>query len=148
MTVYDRNVVECGGVSGWIALLPDHLRDLPTVAWLVSTPGRRGTVVRSLGGMREAASRLEGSCWPDEQRVAAWWRAAHAEAVALVERDPDPVVRVVDDCCVAVAFTADPVLVVDDGEVDPFTGEKIGWPYPRVYWSNGVVTDGQWRVDE
>jgi hypothetical protein len=56
--------------------------------------------------------------------------------------------RVLDDCCLEVAFVADPVLVVDDGEVDPFTGEVIGWPYPRVYWSNGVVTDGAWRTDE
>lgn len=55
------------------------------------------------------------------------------------ERGP---VQVAKDCCLEVAFRAEPVLIVGDGEIDPFTGEEVGWPSPRIYWSNGVVTDG------
>lgn len=40
---------------------------------------------------------------------------------------------------------AEPILVLGDGETDPLTGEEILWPYPRTYWSNGVVTDGVWK---
>ena len=57
----------------------------------------------------------------------------------LAERGP---VQAAKDCCLEVAFRAEPVLIVDDGEIDPFTGEEVGWPSPRIYWSNGVVTDG------
>lgn len=59
--------------------------------------------------------------------------------VVPVERGP---VQTGTDCCLTMAFRATPVLTVDDGEVDPFTGEEVGWPFPRIYWSNGVVTDG------
>lgn len=46
------------------------------------------------------------------------------------------------DCCLEVAVDAEPVLVIQDGELDPFTDDEVGWPSPRVYWSNGTVTDG------
>jgi len=51
------------------------------------------------------------------------------------------------DCCLKVIFDADPELILEAGDIDPFTGEEIGWPNPRVYWSNGVVTDGTWDDD-
>lgn len=50
------------------------------------------------------------------------------------------------DCCLTVAFDAKPLLVIEGDEVDPFTGEGVGWPSPRTYWSNGLVTDGEWTV--
>lgn len=52
------------------------------------------------------------------------------------------------DCCVDVCMDAEPLLEVAQGDVDPFTGEEVVWPAPRVYWSNGAITDGHWTRDE
>lgn len=52
------------------------------------------------------------------------------------------------DCCLTVVFDAEPELVVETGDVDPLTGEEVGWPGPRVYWSNGLVTDGAFQTIE
>lgn len=48
------------------------------------------------------------------------------------------------DCCLEVVVPDDvaPVLRIEDGEVDPFTGEEVGWPAPVIYWSNGTITAG------
>lgn len=48
------------------------------------------------------------------------------------------------DCCLNVVLPADahPVLILED-EIDPFTGEEAGgYPAPRIYWSNGTITEG------
>lgn len=49
------------------------------------------------------------------------------------------------DCCLEVLLPADAVaeLVIDEDEIDPFTGDVCGWPAPIVYWSNGTITLGQ-----
>lgn len=56
-----------------------------------------------------------------------------------------PPTFVIDDCCVQVHIAAEPVLVLAGGDVDPFTGEEVGWPFPVVYWSNGTVTAGAYE---
>lgn len=139
-------MVEVGGLTGWLYRLPPGLCQLPSVCWLVAAPGRQGTQVKSVAGIREVAQRFESSLYPDDHWQGAWWRAVAVMAAQMADA-PGPAARVVDDCCVAVAFTADPVLTIGEDELDPFTGETVAWPYPRVYWSNGVVTDGQWRYE-
>jgi len=53
------------------------------------------------------------------------------------------VIHTLDDCCLHVVIVgAVPVLTLEDGDTDPFTGEMVMWPSPRVYWSNGTITDG------
>jgi hypothetical protein len=47
-----------------------------------------------------------------------------------------------EDCCVYVVLDADKELVLEEGDVDPFSGEEVGWPAPRIYWSNGTITEG------
>lgn len=49
-----------------------------------------------------------------------------------------------DDCCLHVTLPdgVEPALVLWSDDVDPFTGDEIGWPEPRVYWSNGTITEG------
>ena len=54
----------------------------------------------------------------------------------------------ISDCCVKVAFDADILLVISEGEFDPIANEEIGWPFPRVYWSNGLVSDGVWNEED
>lgn len=55
----------------------------------------------------------------------------------------DPTTVTLEDCCITVTMDAYPLLTLDAGDTDPFTGQEIGWPAPRVYWSNGVITDGR-----
>lgn len=52
--------------------------------------------------------------------------------------------HVFSDCCLEVCIPPDavPALTLNEDDVDPFTGETIMWPSPRVYWSNGTITDG------
>ncbi len=59
--------------------------------------------------------------------------------------DPAPAPAHLEDCCLEVLLPADayPLLVVDEDETDPFTGDVCGWPAPIVYWSNGTITLGQ-----
>lgn len=60
------------------------------------------------------------------------------------------------DCCVEIFIPAEvePVLTIDTDDIDPFTGETMIWPSPRIYWSNGMITDGNvseihaWRCAE
>lgn len=54
----------------------------------------------------------------------------------------------IDDCCVLFVVVGEPVLELNEGDTDPFTGETIGWPFPRVYWSNGSITDGHYTPVE
>lgn len=56
--------------------------------------------------------------------------------------------HVLADCCLEVAFDAEPELVLQSGDTDPFTGAEVGWPYPVVYWSNGAVTAGSYAQSE
>lgn len=56
-------------------------------------------------------------------------------------------IKYLADCCLEVIFDAEPDLILETGDTDPFTGEEISWPNPRVYWSNGAITDGTWTTD-
>lgn len=51
-----------------------------------------------------------------------------------------------EDCCLAVIVDAVPVMRLEDGDFDPFTGEEVGWPSPVIYWSNGTITAGSVEV--
>jgi hypothetical protein len=51
---------------------------------------------------------------------------------------------VLEDCCLKVAFDAEPVLQLEEDDIDPFSGETVGYG-GLTYWSNGVVTEGYWE---
>lgn len=55
---------------------------------------------------------------------------------------PDDEVPYLEDCCLAVVVPSTPLLRIEADEIDPFTGEEVGWPAPVIYWANGTITAG------
>lgn len=63
--------------------------------------------------------------------------------------DPEPQsVYSMNDCCIEIIFSAEPVLVIGEGDVDPFTGVEGNDYSPITYWSNGNITQGHYEEIE
>lgn len=112
-------------------------------------PGRLGSILEELVAQLAADGALRHACAPPVTD-------AEVDALAAWLYPADPVLSntpagvVLDDCCLTVCLPPGvaPTLTLGADEIDPFTGEEIGWPLPRIYWSNGVITDGSWRPAE
>lgn len=165
--------VHAGALLDWLAehgfTVNRHAGPLPpgvnsvsregvTVTWADGpAPGRLGAIVEDRLGtiVEELVAQLAAD---GALRHALDPPVTDAEVDALVAwlypADPalsaTPAGVTLDDCCLEVLLPPGtvPLLTLGADEVDPFTGEEIAWPLPRVYWSNGVITDGSWRPND